>query len=118
LAEDTGNTRERPEPREERESGRGGGGYGGGRRGRGGYGGGRGGFGGRRGRSCPFCQANARAADYKNPEELRRFLTERGKIKARRKNATCAKHQRRLSIAIKRARQLALLPFSTESTRG
>ncbi len=119
MAEDTENTRERPEPREERESGRGGGGYGGGRRGRGGFGGGRGGFGGgRRGRSCPFCQANAREVDYKNPEELRRYLTERGKIKARRKNATCAKHQRRLAIAIKRARQLALLPFSTESTRG
>jgi small subunit ribosomal protein S18 len=49
---------------------------------------------------------------------LRRYLTERGKIKARRKIGTCAKHQRRLSLAIKRARHIALLPFTAAQARG
>jgi len=74
--------------------------------------------GGRRPRVCPFCERKAKEVDYKQVDELRRFLTERGKIKPRRKNATCAKHQRRLAEAIKRARHLALLPFTTESSRG
>lgn len=82
----------------------------------------RGGFAGRgaarRPRVCPFCEQKVREVDYKNAEELRHYLTERGKIKPRRKNATCAKHQRRLAQAIKRARHLALLPFVAESTRG
>ncbi len=103
-------TDERVEGREERAP------RGGGRRGRGGPGG-RGGAG-RRPRVCPFCERKVREVDYKQADELRRFLTERGKIKPRRKNATCAKHQRRLSVAIKRARHLALLPFTTEGSRG
>ena len=49
--------------------------------------------------------------DYKNPKALRQFVTERGKIIPRRITGTCAKHQRQLSLAIKQARQIALLPF-------
>jgi small subunit ribosomal protein S18 len=48
---------------------------------------------------------------------LRRFLSERGKIKGRRKSGTCAKHQRRLAIAIKRARHLALIPYTPDQLR-
>ena len=48
---------------------------------------------------------------YRNPDELKRFVTERGKILPRRITGTCAKHQRQLSLVIKRARVLALLPF-------
>lgn len=89
----------------------------GGRR-RGGPGfGGRGG-GGRRARRCPFCEQKVKEVDYKDAESLRHYLTERGKIKPRRKNVTCAKHQRRLAVAIKRARHLALLPYVVETVRG
>lgn len=82
--------------------------------------------GGRRGRysgprppkTCPFCSAKVKYIDYKSADALRRYLTERGKIKARRKIGTCAKHQRRLSLAIKRARHIALLPFTAAQARG
>ena len=63
---------------------------------------------------CPFCAQNVQYIDYKEADLLRRFLSDRGKIKARRKTGTCAKHQRRLAVAIKRARHLALLPFTGE----
>ena len=69
-------------------------------------------------RVCPFCAQKAKTIDYKNVEMLRRYLTDHGKIKPRRKVGTCARHQRVLSAAIKRARHVALLPFVTESTRG
>lgn len=69
-------------------------------------------------RSCPFCAQKVKTIDYKTADQLRRYLTDHGKIKARRKVGTCAKHQRLLAIAIKRARHVALLPFSTESARG
>lgn len=59
---------------------------------------------------CRFCTQNL-VADYKNPDSLRRFVTERGKILPRRITGTCAKHQRALSVQIKRARALALLPY-------
>lgn len=49
--------------------------------------------------------------DYKNPKALKQFITERGKIIPRRITGTCAKHQRKLTLAIKQARQIALLPF-------
>lgn len=78
----------------------------------------RGRFGPRPPRTCPFCSAKVKSIDYKQGDQLRRYLTERGKIKARRKIGTCAKHQRRLSLAIKRARHLALLPFTAEHVRG
>ncbi len=56
--------------------------------------------------------------DYKDADFLRRFLTDRGKIKARRRTGVCARHQRQLAVAIKRARHLALLPFTAEHVRG
>jgi small subunit ribosomal protein S18 len=62
---------------------------------------------------CPFCVDHVEYIDYKQVDMLSRFLSDRGKIKARRKIGTCAKHQRRLAIAIKRARHLAMLPFTT-----
>lgn len=61
-------------------------------------------------KSCPFCDAK-REPSYKNYEELRKFLTERGRIIGRRQTGVCAKHQKILSREIKRARQLALLPY-------
>jgi small subunit ribosomal protein S18 len=71
----------------------------------------------RRKKVCAFCLEKTKVIDYKDISTLRRFLTDRGKIKNRRKTGTCAKHQRRLSIAIKRARHLALLPFTAEHIR-
>ncbi|MDR2588942.1 MAG: 30S ribosomal protein S18 [Spirochaetales bacterium] len=59
---------------------------------------------------CKFC-AQKLKADYKVPEALRRFTTDRGKILPRRITGTCAKHQRALTVEIKKARCLALLPF-------
>ena len=90
------------------------GGGGGGPRGprRGGGGGGR--FGSRR-KVCPFCMDNVQEVDYKDISRLRRHLSERGKIEARRKFGTCARHQRALTVAIKRARHVALLPFTTSA---
>ncbi len=69
-------------------------------------------------RVCPFCSDKIEDIDYKQADFLRRFLTDRGKIKARRKIGTCAKHQRRLALAIKRARHLALLPYTSEHIRS
>jgi len=69
-------------------------------------------------RSCFFCREKIKEIDYKDADFLRRFLTDRGKIKARRKSAVCARHQRQLAVAIKRARHLALLPFTGEHVRG
>ena len=68
-------------------------------------------------RACPFCTQKVDYIDFKAIDLLRRYVTDRGKIKARRKVGTCAKHQRRVAIAIKRARNVALLPFSTENAR-
>ena len=65
----------------------------------------------RRRKPCRFCQNPSLEIDYKNIELLRQFVSERGKIKARRVTGTCAKHQRKLAIAIKRARFLGLLPY-------
>ena len=67
----------------------------------------------RRRKVCPFCADKALNIDYKDPSVLARFITERGKVVPRRISGTCAKHQRRLSLAIKRARIVALLPFTT-----
>jgi small subunit ribosomal protein S18 len=66
---------------------------------------------------CAFCLDKSRSIDYKDTSTLRRFLTERGKIKSRRKTGTCAKHQRSLATAVKRARHLALFPFTAEHIR-
>ena len=60
---------------------------------------------------CRFCERNLKEIDHKDVEILRRYAPERGKIAPRRVTGTCAYHQRRLSVAIKRARLLALLPY-------
>ncbi len=60
---------------------------------------------------CSFCKEKILVIGYKEPVKLRLYITERGKIAPRRKSGTCAKHQRLLALAIKRARHLALLPY-------
>ena len=65
----------------------------------------------RRRKICAFCIDKARVIDHKEVPKLRRFLTERGKIMPRRQTGTCARHQRMLAIAIRRARECALLPY-------
>ena len=71
----------------------------------------------RRRKVCMFCVEHVRAIDYKDPGKLRRYLSDRGRIEPRRKTGTCAKHQRWLSVALKRARHLALLPYTPEHIR-
>lgn len=63
---------------------------------------------------CSFCVDKVETIDYKDVAKLRRFVTERGKILPRRISGNCAKHQRQVTVAIKRARNIALLPFTTE----
>ncbi len=66
---------------------------------------------------CFFCRDKVRYIDYKDPAVLRPYISDRGKIAPRRKSGACAKHQRALATAIKRARHLALLPFVSEHIR-
>jgi small subunit ribosomal protein S18 len=61
---------------------------------------------------CQFCADKTLAIDYKQVDVLRRFVTDEGKIRPRRQTGTCAKHQRTLAGAIKRARHIGLLPFT------
>ena len=68
----------------------------------------------KRRKSCQFCVDKVKSIDYKDYMKLRRFMSERGKILPRRMTGTCAVHQRDLTEAIKRARHLALLPYTTE----
>lgn len=72
--------------------------------------------GGRKGRKkvCGFCVDKVESIDYKAVARLRRYISERAKILPRRVTGTCARHQRELTVAIKRARHLALLPFSSD----
>ena len=74
----------------------------------------RGGGGGRFGRRrvCAFCVDKVDHIDYKEPAKLRRYVSDRAKIEPRRKTGTCAKHQRMLTLALKRARHIALLPYT------
>ena len=72
-------------------------------------GGGRGRF--QRRRFCAFCVDKIEEIDYKDVNTLRRFISDQGHIDSRRRTGTCARHQRHLALAIKRARHLALLPF-------
>lgn len=60
---------------------------------------------------CRFCQANVREIDFKNIDILKKYVPDRGKISPRRMTGTCSYHQRKLALAIKKARILALLPF-------
>jgi small subunit ribosomal protein S18 len=71
----------------------------------------------RRKRTCRFCEMKTRVIDYKDEKFLRRFVTDRGKIIPRRITGNCALHQRRLTQAVKKARHLALLPFTAEIYR-
>ncbi len=62
-------------------------------------------------KACPVCESGLRNVDYKDERRLTRFITERGKILPRRISGMCARHQRQVGTAIKRARYLALLPY-------
>ena len=69
--------------------------------------------GGRR-KSCFFCKSKVDEIDYKNIGELRRYISERGKIRSRRISGACRRHQRQVAVAVKRAREMALLPYVAE----
>ena len=69
--------------------------------------------GGRR-KSCFFCKNKVAEIDYKNIGELRRYISERGKIRSRRISGACRRHQRQVAVAVKRAREMALLPYVAE----
>ncbi len=71
----------------------------------------------RRARVCQFCVEKTKRIDYKNTDMLRGLISDRGKIRPRRQTGTCARHQRAVSEAIKRARHMALLPYSGETPR-
>jgi small subunit ribosomal protein S18 len=66
---------------------------------------------------CKFCENKDNDFNYKNERKLRYFVTDRGKIIPRRMSGTCARHQRKLTTAIKRARYMAILPFTSEGIR-
>ena len=63
---------------------------------------------------CVMCANKDYVLDYKNPEQLKKFINEKGKILPRRATGACAKHQRDITIAVKRARQIAILPYTQE----
>lgn len=67
---------------------------------------------------CKFCENHEEKVDYKNYKVLRRFVTEQGKIIPSRITGTCSRHQRELTKAIKRARNIALLPYSHDVTQS
>jgi small subunit ribosomal protein S18 len=61
---------------------------------------------------CMFCTEKTETIDYKDAQKLRQFISERGRIEPRRKTGNCAKHQRAIAAAIKRARHIAILPYT------
>jgi small subunit ribosomal protein S18 len=65
-------------------------------------------------KSCFFCKSKIDEVDYKNVNELRRYVSEKGKIRSRRISGACRRHQRQVAVAVKRARELALLPYIGE----
>ena len=67
---------------------------------------------------CVFCVEKVKRIDYKDKPRLQRFLSDRARIEPRRKSGTCAKHQRMLTTALKRARYMALLPYTADHVRG
>ncbi|MBN1954493.1 MAG: 30S ribosomal protein S18 [Anaerolineae bacterium] len=69
-------------------------------------------------RQCYFCSEGVKQIDYKDVDRLRRFLNNRGKIRPRRQTGACARHQRQIGRAIKRARHLALLPMAADHLRN
>ncbi len=68
----------------------------------------------RRRKTCGFCADKIDFVDYKDPTKLKKYVTERGKILPRRISGNCARHQRTLTLAIKRARDIALLPYTAD----
>lgn len=68
----------------------------------------------RRKRVCVFCEEKQNTMDYKDVNKLRRFVSERGKILPRRITGNCAKHQRAVTVAVKKARHVALMPYTVE----
>lgn len=68
----------------------------------------------RRRKTCGFCADKVDYIDYKDPNRLKKFVTERGKILPRRISGNCARHQRVLTVAIKRARDIALMPYTAD----
>lgn len=73
---------------------------------------------GRRPRLCQFCADRTKRLDYRQMDTLRRFITDNGRMRNRRQTGTCAKHQRMVATAVKRARHMALLPYEGEVRRG
>ena len=63
---------------------------------------------------CPLCADKNLVLDYKNADQLRKFINDKGKILPRRATGACAKHQRDITLAVKRARQIAVLPYTAE----
>ena len=63
-------------------------------------------------RACIFCKDNAPAIDYKDTGMLRKYISDRGKIRARRVTGCCTQHQREIAVAVKNAREMALLPYT------
>ena len=64
-------------------------------------------------KSCYFCREKVEEVDYKNYNQLRRYISEKGKIRNRRVTGACRRHQRQVAVAVKRAREMALLPYVT-----
>ena len=64
-------------------------------------------------RNCYFCREKIEEVDYKNYNQLRRYISEKGKIRSRRITGACRRHQRQVALAVKRAREMALLPYAT-----
>ena len=64
-------------------------------------------------RNCYFCREKVEEVDYKNMNQLRRYVSEKGKIRSRRITGACRRHQRQVAAAVKRAREMALLPYSS-----
>ena len=62
-------------------------------------------------KSCYFCKDKVDEIDYKNVNQLRRYISEKGKIRSRRITGACRRHQRQVAVAVKRAREMALLPY-------
>ena len=66
-------------------------------------------------RDCYFCKEKVDEIDYKNANQLRRYISEKGKIRSRRITGACRRHQRQVAVAVKRAREMALLPYVSDS---
>jgi small subunit ribosomal protein S18 len=69
-------------------------------------------------RNCFFCKEHIAEIDYKNVNQLRRYVSEKGKIRSRRITGACRRHQVQIAQAVKRAREMALLPYVAEGTEG